>query len=685
MDEGAGSKSQHPARRAATLACLTLLVALLAQRLGSPAQGALLQLGERLWPGYASDLRLDPGPPPPAPEPPGAAPPRPLTDDERLMQELLGEAAGEAEADGAAERARADHEAALARHREALAAHADRLQRRTPGLVRFAAIEQGVAAAVGWLGDHLGHLFVILIGICGAVATGARHHIALRAIHGPRGDRAAHAVSLIANLLLAASVAAQWRLRQEAGGDDGGLALLWGLAFAGMAAQNLVALARPRPPDPAAGDAPSLAAALLCAPLYAVMAVLAGAYFLLVEGYVAGLAVYLDKLLQNAQLYLQVGLYVWAGMLLKRTRVAPQAFAALRPWRLSPELLAALVVALAAIPTAYSGASGIFVIAAGALIFRELRDAGARPGLALAATAMSGSLGVVLSPCLLVVIIGYLTMLPSDELFGWGRWVYLLTAGLFAALTLLTRTAPLRPSPEAGAARASARAALALAPHAAILLGLLAAYYLLLGSGLDQHSAPALLPLALLGMLAFERRRGLAAEPRPAAAATAETSVHIGALLLLMALSAGLGGVVERADVTAHVPADFASPAAAMAVLVVALVLIGMVMDPYGAVILVHASLAKIAADAGIAPVHFWMVVLVAFELGYLTPPVALNHLLARQVIGADADAHAHAHATSAWRRHERYLLPITVMVIALALVAFAPLAWPGYPGAAAR
>ena len=28
------------------------------------------------------------------------------------------------------------------------------------------------------------------------------------------------------------------------------------------------------------------------------------------------------------------------------------------------------------------------------------------------------------------------------------------------------------------------------------------------------------------------------------------------------------------------------------------------------------------------------MMVLVAFELGYLTPPVAINHLLARQVIG---------------------------------------------------
>ena len=125
-------------------------------------------------------------------------------------------------------------------------------------------------------------------------------------------------------------------------------------------------------------------------------------------------------------------------------------------------------------------------------------------------------------------------------------------------------------------------------------------------------------------------------------------------------------------------PAEFGSPVAAMGVLVVALVLIGMVMDPYGAVLLVHVSLARIAQGAGIDPVHFWMVVLCAFELGYLTPPVALNHLLARQVVGDEAEADAAAATGSFWRRHERYLLPIAVMVTTLLVVAFGPLVWGG-------
>ena len=40
------------------------------------------------------------------------------------------------------------------------------------------------------------------------------------------------------------------------------------------------------------------------------------------------------------------------------------------------------------------------------------------------------------------------------------------------------------------------------------------------------------------------------------------------------------------------------------------------------------------AFQAGIDPLHFWMFALLSFELGYLTPPVALNHLLTRHLVG---------------------------------------------------
>jgi len=158
--------------------------------------------------------------------------------------------------------------------------------------------------------------------------------------------------------------------------------------------------------------------------------------------------------------------------------------------------------------------------------------------------------------------------------------------------------------------------------------------------------------------------------------ATTETTGHIGALLMLMGLSVSIGGVVERAELMSMVPTTFESVWLAMALLVALLVVIGMVMDPYGAVILVSATIASIAYDSGIHPVHFWMVTLVAFELGYLSPPVALNHLLTRQVVGEEEVrlAKEETAGMSFWYRYERILLPLLTMAIALAIVAFVPL-----------
>jgi hypothetical protein len=71
------------------------------------------------------------------------------------------------------------------------------------------------------------------------------------------------------------------------------------------------------------------------------------------------------------------------------------------------------------------------------------------------------------------------------------------------------------------------------------------------------------------------------------------------------------------------------------------------------------------------------MVTLVSFELGYLTPPVALNHLLTRQVIGVEAWEAARADQAGQgtwWRRHEDILLPLSALSLVLLIVAFGPL-----------
>jgi TRAP-type C4-dicarboxylate transport system permease large subunit len=125
-------------------------------------------------------------------------------------------------------------------------------------------------------------------------------------------------------------------------------------------------------------------------------------------------------------------------------------------------------------------------------------------------------------------------------------------------------------------------------------------------------------------------------------------------------------------------PQSFDSIWAAMALMVLVLVIFGMIMDAFGAVILVSATMASIAYGSGIHPVHFWMVTLVAFELGYLSPPVALNHLLTRQVVGESELLAAQSEEGTFYQRHERIILPLIAMGISLILVAFVPLIFYG-------
>ncbi len=58
-----------------------------------------------------------------------------------------------------------------------------------------------------------------------------------------------------------------------------------------------------------------------------------------------------------------------------------------------------------------------------------------------------------------------------------------------------------------------------------------------------------------------------------------------------------------------------------------------------------------------------------------LTPPVSLNHLLARQVIGREAELERDLQG-SLWERYQHIMVPMIVMGVSLVLVAFVPLFW---------
>src|SRR5262249_39181053 len=157
----------------------------------------------------------------------------------------------------------------------------------------------------------------------------------------------------------------------------------------------------------------------------------------------------------------------------------------------------------------------------------------------LAVTAMSGSLGVVLRPCLVVVLIAVLNNeVTTDQLFHWGLRVFALTT----TVTLCVYLAWYRQWPRlprfdrTGEAAARLRP---LLPYFAVARAVLAFYRYGIETTVDENTAALVLPAVLLGMVAWDRlgagRPDLGESARGLWAGltsgTGESSHHIGALL----------------------------------------------------------------------------------------------------------------------------------------------------------
>ncbi|MBK1850987.1 TRAP transporter large permease subunit [Marinobacter sp. 1-4A] len=665
-------------------ACLLLLSVVLFST-SSDIHNQMLRGGEQLWSGYYK-LRMDPAAPTCNPNRDIEAAvahelaQKPAADDP--MAALLG-AQDKDPAD-----VRLAIERSVAECKAAFQSYESLQGQLTPGVKAYRAVELFIADLIAFGLVSQRYILVVLVMLCAATATLTRHHIAMRAMETRLDYTVSLTLQTVANAMLLGS---SLIFRQSSVGSDLSISSedlllhnFWVVGFACLTLASLYRLIR-APSDLAPGG--QLNKAFLAVPLYTVMCLISGSYFALI-GHASGIGIYLGKMMELADMFLNVGLYVWVGMMLKQTRLATLVFNLFRPWRMPPEMLAVVAVLVAAVPTAYTGASGIFVIAAGAVIYSELRAAGARRQLALAATAMSGSLGVVLRPCLLVVVIAYLNReVTTDDLFGWGIWVFVLTAVMFSTVALtVNRQSKFNLAPAAEAMPATLQALRSLVPYVLVIVGVVLLYRFALDVRMDEFSAPRLLPVIMLSILVYEHisfknKKGSASGEinhqgleRSVRGATNDTTAEIGALLLLLGLSVSIGGVIERSEIMQAFPQAFDSAWSAMLLMVVILVILGMIMDAFGAVILVTATVATIAYSSGIHPVHFWMVTLVAFELGYLSPPVALNHLLTRQVVGEAEVLAAQQETGTFYERHERIIMPLIAMGISLVLVAFVPL-----------
>lgn len=549
----------------------------------------------------------------------------------------------------------------------------------------FRALEHSFAGISLFAIDHQRLTLILLLAFAALVTTWQKQHIAFRSVHTRMDHWVSNLGQFIGNASLSVSTATFLKGQYASGTavDKPELLIILGLAAFLLACVNLYHL---KVPGQILEPGGSPWKAFLSIPIHSIMLLAACLQFFVSEGHLPGISIYFTQIFQLTNLHLAIGLYILVGMLLKESLVGAKLFDILKPWHLPPEFLAFMAIALLAFPTAYTGASGIIIIAMGAVVYQEMRRVGTRRQLSLAVTAMTGS-GVVLRPCLLVVGVAILNKeVTTDELYHWGFKVFLLSMVVFAVFAMITRKDPIKLTPASVALKPSLINFRNFLPYVAILAGVLFIYDILLDAQLDEFTAPIILPVIVIVILWFERHVSMNFHDKEHfklnsptltkafGAAVDNSAIQIGALLMLMACSFTVGGMIERGGGTLVIPEVFSSTYLTMAFIVMFLIFVGMVMDPFGALILVTGTIAPVAYNNGINPIHFWMTALMAFELGYLSPPVSLNHLLTRQVVGDEEVELALKEGKGFYYRHERLLLPLLVMGVTLLIVAFGPL-----------
>lgn len=289
-----------------------------------------------------------------------------------------------------------------------------------------------------------------------------------------------------------------------------------------------------------------------------------------------------------------------------------------------PAIMVALVCAFF---TSFTGASGVTILALGALLMPVLLSAGYTERTSLGLITATGSLGLLLPPCLPLIFYAVVASVDIRSMFLGGILPGLLLIVLTSAwgISQAPRTAEAKGQPfewrEARAAVWDAKWEL-LIPVVA-----LGALFSGLATPVEAAAATAFYAF-VVETLIYRDLRPFRDSPR----VMAEAGVLVGGVLLILGVALGFTDYLALAEVPSKavdwVQASVHSKWVFLLLLNLFLLVVGALMDIYSAIVIVVPLLVPLGRAFGIDPVHLGIVFLANLELGFLTPPVGVNLFL---------------------------------------------------------
>jgi tripartite ATP-independent transporter DctM subunit len=319
-------------------------------------------------------------------------------------------------------------------------------------------------------------------------------------------------------------------------------------------------------------------------------------------------------------------LFTLAGYIVTASGAARRLVRLLQAWtghmRGGPAVITVLACAFF---TAFTGGSGITILAIGGLLMPILLSSRYDDRASLGLVTGSGSLGVLFAPCLPLILYSIVAQVSIEAMFLGGAVPGLVMVALACGWGV-SRSPGLRVRPPFRWRRA------AVATWRAkweLLLPVVPLVLIFGGFTLPVPAAAMTAAYALL--IAVFVNRDL---PRGARLVEVfcECGLLVGGVLLILGAAMGLTNLL----ITEHVPDRLtawigdAIDSRWMFLLMLNLVLIalGCIIEIFSAIIVVAPLIVPVAMAFDVDPVHLGVIMLASLELGYLMPPIGLNLLM---------------------------------------------------------
>ena len=373
--------------------------------------------------------------------------------------------------------------------------------------------------------------------------------------------------------------------------------------------------------------------ALLGAPLFVVLAGAAAIGFTQQDTSLTVLGVELYRLV-DTPILLALPLFTYAGYLLGESNTSQRLVRLIRAllgWM--PGGLAIVAFCTCAFFTAFTGASGATIVALGALLYPALKQAGYPEKFSLGLVTTSGSLGLLLPPSLPLILYAIIAQqLPQ----GSGVSIEaMFKAGLLPALVMIVLLSiygywitrknpiPLQQFSWTELKQATAEAKWELPMPIFVLGGIYGGFF-----AVSEAAAVTALYVTVMTVLIY-REISL----KQLARIMRESMVMVGAILLILGVAMAFTNWLIEAEIPTKlfelVQQYIHSKWTFLLLLNIFLLILGCFLDIFSALVIMVPLLLPMAIGYGINPIHLGIIFLANMELGYCTPPVGMNLMIA--------------------------------------------------------